>query len=306
MKEIILDSSLTVQEGTFPELNPKYFFGFGDENLEAVTAIDTPITHRNYLSYLSMCWKYHYGVVISPSILWNIVLSNLAFEVIKNPDTYQKYFTKFTEKQEIVIQQGGRLISPELLIDAVRDYMPIDIMDHTFPEFSTDTLYSRIADYTAFLDMVSPYYEYSMFMCGIPKIKILGTKEDWLFFQEHCNNLITCIPEFNDYLNKVNDKIYTIINEMANYSDFFRLDRCGSGSQVEVGGWIRDFFIEQPIVAYPENFVSCISKIDYKCYSNNKNYRLYAGLFSSEIEDDYLMPLFNAMYFEKKENNEKV
>jgi hypothetical protein len=299
MKEIILNSSLTVNENnSFPEFIPKYFFN-DSKGFEPITTIDASITHRNYLRYLGHCWQAHYGAIISPTILWNIVLNNLAYKVNKTPDVFKKYFTESDEKQEICAMQGGNLIDTALLIAGVSQKIPTEILEHVFPKYSTDTEKAIIANYTAFLDMVSPYYNYSMYLCGIPKIRVLGTQDDWLRFIFNLGVITSMIPEFTEYLLKVANKIAMISENTCDYSKMFRLDECGSGSQVEVEGWIRDFFIEQPRVSYPENFISCISKIDYHNYNDNKGYRLYAGLFTSTIEDGYLIPAFDNMYFVK-------
>ena len=298
MKEIILDGNLTVDERDFRPLNPQGAFGFKYQEFEPVTKLD--VTHRNYLDYLVMCWKQHYGVIISPTILWNMVLSNLAFEVNRVPDTYHKYFTESDEKQEIIVEQGGYLIDPALLIKMLKGLIPNNNIDSFFPKFTTDSDLSVIANNIAFLDMVSPYYNYGMLLCGIPKVKVLGTVEDWDCIGAACVRVWEAIPEFETYLNTVLDRINEICHNNADFSNLFSLQRCGSGSQIEVSGWIIDFFIEQPRVPYPENFVSCISKIDYKNYNEGgKEYRLYAGLFRSEVEDGYLVPEFSTQYFEK-------
>lgn len=299
MKEIIIDSSLTVKEQSFPEFNPRYFFGIKPDEFQSVTNIDAPITHRNYLDYLRMCWSRHYGAIISPTILWNMVLNNLAFEVNKNPNKYKKYFTESDEKVEICVNQNGNLIDVALLIDGVSGKIPLDIMMHCFPKYSTDTEKAIIANYTAFLDMVSPYYNYSMYLCGIPKVKILGTLNDWNLFIAKCMKISEIIPEFSNYLEVVRKRIVDIYEDTCDYSQIFSLVKCGSGSQVEVSGWITDFYIEQPSVGYPENFISCIAKIDYHNYNDNKDYRLYAGVFTSIVEDGYLIPEFGNMYFRK-------
>ena len=191
------------------------------------------------------------------------------------------------------------MIDASLLITGVSGKIPSDIIIHCFPSYSTDTEKAIIANYTAFLDMVSPYYNYSMYMCGIPKVKILGTKEDWMTFIIKCSRIAEIIPEFKIYLTKVGQTVNNIIENSCDYSKMFSLDRCGSGHQVEVSGWIRDFYIEQPSVRYPENFVSCIAKIDYHNYNDNKDYRLYAGVFTSVVEDGYLVPEFDNIYFQK-------
>lgn len=298
MKEIILDDSLTVEERDFKILNQRFAFGIEEDDFEAITEVD--IIHRNYLGYLSMCWNRHYGIVISPTILWNMVLNNLAYKVNQEPETFRKYFSESDEKQEIKVMQGGNLIDVKLLIAGLKGRIPSSMLEDSFPAFSTDTKKSVIADYTAFLDMVSPYYNYSMFLCGIPKVRVLGTDKDWSKLMFTLGKVTALLPECQDYLITVANHVALIADNNCDFSDFFRLDRCGSGSQVEVSGWIRDFFIEQPRVSYPENFISCISKIDYHNYNDDKDYRLYAGLFNSEIENGYLVPEFDNIYFLNK------
>lgn len=299
MKEIIIDNTLVIEQGK-KELHPEHFFNLS-EPFEPITKIESEITHRNYLDYLCLCWKTHYGVIISPTILWNLVLANLAYEVNKRPDKYRKYFTTSNEKQDILVMQGGNQIDPALLIEAVSNKIPSKIMNHIFPEFTTDTEKSKTTNYVAFLDMVSPYYNYFMYLCGISKVKVLGTKEDWQTFLFKLGSISSIIvePVVIEYILTVSERIKKIIEGFCDYGNIFSLDRCGSGSQAIVQGWIREFYIEQPQVAYPENFISCISKIDYKCLNDGKDYRLYAGLFTSKIENEYLVPDFDHMYFVK-------
>ena len=298
MKEIVLDNTLVADSKNFNKFNPEYFFK-DNKGFEPVTAITAEITHMNYLMYLCQCWKRHYGVIVSPTILWNMVLNNLAYKVNKTPDVFRKYFTESEEKIEICVEQGGNLIDTKLLIAGLQGRIPSKMLRDSFPEFSTDTEKSQIANYTAFLDMVSPYYNYSMYLCGIPKVKVLGTLDDWLKVMFNLGLITSAIPEFTDYLVTVANKVSTIIEDTCNYNDMFRLDRCGSGSQAEVAGWITEFYIEQPRVTYPENFISCIAKIDYHNYNDGQDYRMFAGLFTSTIEDDYLIPDFGDIYFRK-------
>lgn len=299
MREIILDSSLTVENKEFDAFNPKYFFK-DNTGFEAITNIDSIITHKNYLDYLGLCWKRHYGIIVSPTILWNIILNNLAFKVNQNPEQFRKYFSESEEKQEIIVIQGGNLISVELLMEGLHGKIPSTMLEDCFPKFTTDTENSKIANYTAFLDMVSPYYNYRMILCGIPKVKVLGTDDDWANFVLNLGRISSAIPEFTDYLFTVANRVADIVENSCDYKNIFSLQRCGSGSQVMVSGWITDFFIEQPKVPYPENFISCIAKIDYRCYNDGKDYRMFAGLFTSKIEDDYLIPDFEKMYFLNK------
>ena len=83
MKEVILDETLEIQERNFPEFSPRKHFNINGD-FEAISNVDSEITHRNYLDYLTICWRRHYGVIISPTILWNMVLNISTQFIISN------------------------------------------------------------------------------------------------------------------------------------------------------------------------------------------------------------------------------
>jgi hypothetical protein len=58
--------------------------------------------------------------------------------------------------------------------------VPAGILDAMLPAYTTETPESRVASLISFMDAASPYYQYSVrTMCGIPRIRLFGTVEDW-------------------------------------------------------------------------------------------------------------------------------
>lgn len=58
--------------------------------------------------------------------------------------------------------------------------VPDGIMDAMMPRYSTETPESRVASLIAFMDAAGSYYQFSLLtMCGIPRIRLLGTVADW-------------------------------------------------------------------------------------------------------------------------------
>ena len=198
----------------------------------------------------------------------------------------------------------GLYLDLDELMKRLKELVPNNV-DDFFPEFSTKTQDSTISDYGAFAHMVSPYYNYSMYLCGIPKVRVEGTNEDWLNFESGLQRLgslfIDTDQKMTTYFLNVSDTILKIRNETIDFSDMFRLEECGSGSQVEVAGWIQDFFIDIPRARYLENYCTCVSKIPYKNITLKKDFTLYTGLFGSNLDNDnYLIPEFSKKLYENE------
>lgn len=261
---------------------------------------------KNYLSYLHHAWGNHHGVVISPDIFWQIFLTEIAGHIKDNSEYYRKLFTSSETKVEITVPTGNpQLIDLKLIESELRKLVPTDI-SLFMPEFTTSTESSLMAFKAAFADAMTPYYNYSMYLCGIPKIRIDGTVEDW---EKMCTGvdelkkLLDKDEKIVSYLNKVKALFEKICNtpntDVEFWKNIFTLKKCGSGSQVEVYGWITDLFVKIPQIRYNENFPSCVSKVPYTFLNTGQKFELIYGLFGSSLEEGFLVPEFGYLISEE-------
>lgn len=281
------------------------------------------IKHQNYLEYLSVCWANHYGAVVSPDILWHIVLCEIAAEVAKNPETYRSLFSTSEEKQEIRVPSSSPTELPlNLVVDALREKtnVPPDLF---LPTFSTTGTMESLAFSAAFCDLVSPYYSYSMFCCGIPYVEVKGTPGDYHMAANVLDELsasFSVSPNLSDWLTSVADTFQDIslylaghldglkplrIEEMANFGfdNFFSLKRCGSGSQVEVSGWVEGFFFNKPDLKFIRNYNTCVSKVKYEYLPTKQKFEMKVSLSESVLDGDLLVPSFVKIVEEINETN---
>jgi hypothetical protein len=275
------------------------------KNVQASFGGDVQGVHRNYIEYLEGCWAGHMPAVMSPDIMWFTILSELAAHIVKNADHYRPIFTTAEEgKTEIVVQTDSPTMLPvDKVIGELHRLCPTDV-DKYIPEFSTSTKLSTLAVQATFLEAVSPYYDYMMMLCGIPKVRLDGTEEDWQRIEQSIAAIATTanpLPEANDYLVKVASKVMQIMGSLrfSNsefWGDMFRIGHCGSGHQAVVEGWIGDLFLAPPKLAYPHNFPTHISKVAYKELVTGNTFTLHAGLLSSAVDSDgFLVPQFGFM-----------
>lgn len=267
------------------------------ENLTIVRdCIYGDIRHMGYLEYLSKAWNSHIGIVFTPDFFWQIFLSEIASHIKDNSDKYRSLFTDSSKKKEIVVSTSDpELIDLRLIADKLLELTPTNT-EMFLPEFTTTTFQASMAFKAAFADAMSPYYDYSMLLCGFPKVKLLGEEKDW-------DKIIDNIEEFQviielpNYFEKVIELAGKIKKNISNpdkdfWNTMFSLKKCGSGSQVELNGWIADLFIKKPRPGYIHNYPTSTSYVEYKLLNTGEKFELCYGLFSSKIEGGYLVPEF--------------
>jgi len=274
--------------------------------------------HRNFLEYLELAYNHHYGIVIRPDDFWYIILTEIASQIKQTPDNYRSLFTTAEEgKTEIIIQNGDPVnMNFNTLINALKEVVPTNV-DVFLPTFSTSTPLSKLAFYASFADMVSPYYNYSMLLCGISKVKVLGSPEE---YDKMWSALVKLVGIFKDdevlqpYLTQSLNVFSEIVRSVKKpdakfWKEIFTLKKCGSGSEVMVNGWITKLFIKQPRVQYVENYPSQVSVVSYTNLDTGKKYKKYAGLFGSRIENEFLVPEYgyfvNEVIESEKEKNKE-
>lgn len=263
---------------------------------------DAVAYHQNYIKYLEKCWGEHLGIVITPDIIWYILLCELTSIIKADPNQFRHLFSDSEEKKTIAIVTGSRVEMPlDDLVRALKAQVPTNI-EPFMPNFSTTTDAAKHAQFAAFCDMCSPYYDYIMLACGFPAIDVRGTEEDWLQMHACWCNLKEIFNECSSYFNQVEETLTNCIErreDVSWWNDMFVMRRCGSGSQTEVSGWINSLFQEVPRPAYTGNYNTNISVVDYLDLPTQKKYKMQDGLFYSKKEGDFLVPEFGYTIHEK-------
>jgi hypothetical protein len=284
-------------------------FPLGDENFIKNTIPVGNVTHSNYLTYLEMCWKKHFNAVIRPDFIWQVIACEIGIHIKDNAEKYRSLFTDSDVKKEISVQTADPVVLPiDDIIDRLFELVPFDATAF-MPEFTTTTQNSRLAFGAALCDAMSPYYNYSMYLCGIPKIKLEGTRSDWEFLLDSFNTIAEVL-DIGEYHRTVNHVLEGIIDSFSStkedninfFNEIISIDKCGSGSEYLATGWITKLFMKYPSLAKTQNFSSCISDVEYKNLSTNKNYIMKVGLFSSEFDGEYLVPDFSYVIYENEKD----
>lgn len=250
---------------------------------------------QNYLYYLEDCWKNHFGIIIRPDFLWNMILSEMSYLVNQNPDDYRSLFTQFDDKQEISIQQADPFIMDLSLLKKELSKQILFDANVLFPKFEDQTVASQYNQYLIFAEMASPYYDYSIKLCGFNGIRVYGERHEWMMMKANIINLRKIFKQSDDmkiYLNKILKILKRILKHFKEpefWNGIFKKTKCGSGTY-EVDGWILEFYETIPDVRKTHNFNLHNSSIEYKSKTLRKKFVLYSGMIYYSVKQSFYAP----------------
>lgn len=278
-------------------------------DLEAVQ-----ILNEGYMGILSNAYSRHEKIEIAPHDFWNLVLLEITAFIAVNVDRCRPLFTTSNEKTELLVPTSSATsIHIPGIIELLRAHVPVDI-DTFLPELSTHTEMSRLTMYASFCDAVSPYYSYGTFCCGIPEIRVTGTKEDWQGLADRAREislmfLSVDMLQATAYMVDVASLFKDIVKSFdfpadaarSFWSDIFRQNNVGSGGQLDINGWILRLMYEKH--ARLENNMARVAKIPF---FNIETKRKFTGVFGPfeqlRTADDFIKTGYASFLFERKQS----
>lgn len=198
--------------------------------------------HNGYMEYLMSAWYNDYGIEISPWNIWNVILHQLCQIISNDPEEYRYVFTRSDEQVQIILYDEFDI---HKFIKEVTNHLPFDINDF-LPNFDKRIVPRNYQEsiYGLFGEMVKNYYCCEILSCSIPKVRILGTKDEWdkivitlknigELFSKNCSKVEyigQCISTVRDFIDNLDNAKY--------WEKFFYIEKCGSGSQEEIKGYV--------------------------------------------------------------------
>jgi hypothetical protein len=284
--------------------------------------------HKNILHYFGLAWSVHASVVLSPDMVFYTLISEFAGmylivkfqsdrsraycnwpvlifrfsashldEIKSQPSKYSELFTKTPDSKKVitVVTDSIEKIDLAQLVEKIQKELPIDGSIFT-AKFSTSTQDSLLAMNAAFADAVSPFFEYRSTLCGIPRVRRLGTKQDWQSIESKIEEWIKIIAkkgkdtkstiEWLKQAAKIVGMIHTR-HDSEFWSKIFNICNCGSGHMDDAEGWIiglyrsgrlagGEWMYHGPTFYY---LPSHISTVNWTNEETQRKFSLYTGLF---------------------------
>jgi hypothetical protein len=260
--EVVIDESLKVQElsqvshGSIKD----GFAALGANCIEASSDNrDIFFAWRGgFVMAVYHAFNSHVPLCFGPDDLWTLIIQGVSKHIELNAEKLRDKFVDFEGKKVLRIHRDHFVLgSPnndwagcfEEWSQMVSDNIGKENTDKLVPKFSTTGSLEKALHELALMDCMKSYFEFRcMTCCGISKVKLLGTLEDW---QLLCKK-VEALREYElgwwvDELLPILGKILKTykgeeVDKIFWYTIYKQWSTAGSGASTYVNGWITSFF----------------------------------------------------------------
>ena len=198
----------------------------------------------------------HHNLVIRPDDVWIAILSQLSFHINADAEALRTKFVPHENKKQLILSIPP---SPLNSIDwdeagkAMVDLMDNNLADKglknwIMPTFSTTTTKDKTVAAILMMASMQKYFDYVYEMgCGIPKVTLEGTKEDWESIQGRLEKLDTwddTTRDWHDMLRPIIKKFIAAFDGEIDdqfWGHIISSEMYGSGGTMLISGWMTAF-----------------------------------------------------------------
>lgn len=231
-----------------------------DDRIVARCEIPDSLIRFGYHSFFDGMYEayaHHRPFVLSPDMIWLLISQGFARHVNARSEELREFFVGFSGKRTLEVQAPKEGLTNPSEWEKIFPGFLAQIAGHTGRElihtltadFSTTSAIEKMASQITIMEAMKPYFEYVVIyaVCGIPKVTLLGTPEDW-------QKVLDKTRELGKYnLSWWTDELEPILKQFVNASkgnadrSFWRNmfkyhSQKKYGSPVVIDGWIVRFF----------------------------------------------------------------
>merc|ERR1719386_201458 len=259
--EVVIDSSLTATPIDAPRRSVKD--GFEDLKAECIEAIsdDRQIfvsSRSGFVNAVYHAFNSHLPLCFGPDDLWTLIIQGVSKHIELNAEELRSKFVDFEGKKVLRIHRNHFVLgSPtnnwagcfEEWSQMIAENIGKENTAKLVPTFTTTGALEKALHELALMDCMKSYFAFDCCTCcGISKVKLLGTYEDWTLLLEKVEGLRQYqldwwVDELMPILNKIL-KTYTgeEVDKIFWYTIYKQWSTHGSGASTYVNGWITSFF----------------------------------------------------------------
>ena len=213
---------------------------------------------HSFFQGMQQAYAEHRPFVISPDMIWLLISQGFARHVNANSEKLRSQFVDYSGKISLVVTSTDvRIEDPNAPWETIFPQFTRqiakntgrDLTDALSANFSTTTPAEKIASDITIMEAMKSYFIYILPspLCGIPKITLLGTPEDWRKISDKTKQLAKydlawwtdeLVPVLKEFVNASQGKI-----EKEFWRNMFKIhlsDMCGTPDIID--GWIVKFF----------------------------------------------------------------
>lgn len=140
------------------------------------------------VSAIVKAYNRHHELVLRPDDLWQAILTQFSFYVNGHAEDLRDRFVDFKGKKTLVVEMEGTLFTADYAKFAhrmvheniVHNIKDPSVVEWILPKFTTTTWTDQVTASVSLMSTLKAYFEYiGQLACGIPKVTLIGTPEDW-------------------------------------------------------------------------------------------------------------------------------
>ena len=225
------------------------------------------------LDAMHMSFDRHYPLIITPDVIWLTIAQGFANHVNQNAEQLRKRFVDHEGKKMLLIQRDSFVKgSPNNDWPGCFSEFSDKIGDHIgkkrdllVSNFSTTSPIEKAASELVLMDSMKSYFKYAVrTLCGIPRITLTGTENDWFDIRVRAENLAEYDLDWwiKPLLPVLDELVKTAEgNPNIEFWDSFYKKSSGSGGD-HITGWVNTLF--PYAMNYKEELVKNENNLNWK------------------------------------------
>jgi len=142
---------------------------------------------HSFVHSAAEAYNNHHHLVIRPDDVWMAIMNQFSVYVDINAEKLRDKFVDFQGKKELEVRAAGSIRNApyDALARMMEEEIAKNIKDPSVrswvvPNFSTTTQTDRVVGAVVLMAAMKNYFDYKFSLCcGLPKVTLLGTVEDW-------------------------------------------------------------------------------------------------------------------------------
>jgi Domain of unknown function (DUF4419) len=189
---------------------------------------------QGFLAACMMAFAHHLPLALTPDDLWIVIANGFARHVQENAEALRSNFVDHQGQREIRVRED-RMVkgksTPEQWEEWIFPQFSERIGNVTINKdayqtiavdtFSTSTIASQAASEIILMSTMKSYFHFHMdTMCGIPNVRLEGTRDDWEALRERTESLADWMLQGDTHGDLwINDIVLPILDEFLNSFD---------------------------------------------------------------------------------------
>ena len=230
----------------------------------------------SFIDLIALAYAKHYAMEINPDDIWLLILDGIRLHVKSNSDSLKDRFVGPNVDTDIKVRADWLTMESTHedwfgviadVFDDLQKKLPAETGAPLRTKFSTTSPIDYNISRSMVMAIASEYYTYSSYtLCGIPKIKINGTKEDWSLLKDSFNKLASSLDMewWSQQLNPILDefvKVFDGQSSVAFWKDIYKLYEPEGCGNPKFNGWFSKFY---PYLMRYSNKMEFVKRTDWE------------------------------------------